>query len=258
MIIISDSIANSDTLISSYRPRSVARDIITKMDLSSENYKYKEVDEFQFELKLRENIVNAAKKMARGHMSFNVFDKSKCNLDYWERTKEGGFILKKGIIPSEAIKDISKNSSKYGTECATAMVIIYYQAMINVYPEKLFNKLFPEIHLMNWHYIDNILEDAGYVKKRSDYFPGDRRYIVNPDVDPINPEWQGENIIDLSNENYFGHGIGIGNADKITLELNKYRIKNSKKSAYLLDSAARIDFKNLYYIYNKFLLASTN
>lgn len=258
MITISSNVVDFDTLISEYRPRSIAQDIITKMDSSSVDYEYNSVDELKFELKLREGIVTAAKKMDKGHMSFKVFDKSKCNLDYWERTKEGGFILKKGAIPSEAIKDISKNSSKYGTECATAMVIIYYQAMLNVYPEKLFNKLFPEIHLMNWHYIDDILEEAGYIKKRSDYLPGDRRYIASPDVDPVNPEWQGENIIDLSNEEYFGHGIGIGNADEIISELNKYRIKDSKKSAYLLDLAARLDFKSLYYIYNKFIGASTN
>ena len=43
-------------------------------------------------------------------MTFKTFRKSICNLDYWDRTKEGGFILKNGVTPSDAIKDISINS----------------------------------------------------------------------------------------------------------------------------------------------------
>lgn len=258
MIIISNNIIKVNTIMDEYKPKSVERDILTKMDLSKASYGYESINQLRFELKLRVNIIAASRKMDKEYMSFKIFRKSKCNLDYWDRTKEGGFKLKKGITPSSAIKDISINSSKYGTECATAMIIIYYQALLNILPEKLFNELFKNIHLMNWHYVDNLLQEAGYVKKRSDYFPGDRRYISNPDVDPEKPEWQGENIIDLSNGMYFGHGIGLANADAIITALNKYRVKDGKKSAYLLDSAARPDFKKLSDIYYKFLSSSRN
>lgn len=258
MIIISSNIVKVDTLINEYKPNSIERNIITKMDLSKERYEYDSLNQFQFELKLRKNIVIAARKLNKGNMSFSTFRKSTCNLDYWDRTEEGGFVLEKGIAPNVAIEDISINSSKYATECATAMIIIYYQALLNVFAEKLFNELFPEIHLMNWHYIDDLLKEAGYLEKQSDYLPGDRRYINNPDVNPVKPEWQGENIIDLGNEIYFGHGIGIGNADEIITVLNKYRIEEAKTSASLLDSAARLNFKNLSDIYYKFLSSSTN
>ncbi|MBZ9686884.1 protein-glutamine gamma-glutamyltransferase [Clostridium estertheticum] len=258
MIIISNNIVKVDTFINKYKPNDIEIDIITKMDLSKELYEYNSLNQLQFELKLRNNIVIAAKKLNEGDVSFTTFRKSMCNLDYWDRTDEGGFVLKKGIIPSVAIEDISINSSKYGTECATAMIIIYYQALLNVFAEKLFNELFPKIQLMNWHYIDDLLEDAGYLKKRSDYLPGDRRYFDNPDVNPVKPEWQGENVIDLGNGIYFGHGIGIGNAEDIIIELNKFRIEEAKISAYLLDSAARLDFKNLSDIYFKFISSSTN
>ena len=125
------------------------------------------------------------------------------------------------------------------------MIIIYYQALLNIFAEKLFNELFPEIQLMNWHYMDRMLEDAGYLEKQSDYFPGDRRYFNNPDVNPLKPEWQGENVIDLGNGIYFGHGIGIETANEIINDLNEFRIEGAKISSYLLDSAARLDFKVL-------------
>ena len=258
MIIISNDIVKSDTFINEYRPNSMQRDIITKMDLSKERYEYNSLNQLQFELELRKNIVITAERLNKSSVSFKTFPKSKCNTNYWDRTTEGGFILKNGVTPSDAIKDIFINSYKYGTECATAMIIIYYQAMLNIFGDKFFNELFPKIQLMNWHYIDNILEDIGYIKKRSDYFPGDRRYVVNPDVNPAKPEWQGENVMYLGNEVYFGHGIGITNMNEIISALDKYRIEGAKETAHLLDSAARINFKDLADRYNKYLSTSTN
>ena len=258
MIIITNSVFKTDTFIKEYIPNDIEKDIINKMDLSKEHYEYNSLNQLQFELKLRNNIVITAKNLNEGDMSFRTFRKSMCNPDYWERSNEGGFILKKGIPPSAAIEDISINSSKYGTECATAMIIIYYQSLLDLFTEKFFNQLFPKIHLMNWHYIDNILEDAGYLEKQSDYFPGDRRYFNNPDVNPVEPEWQGENVIELGKGIYFGHGIGIGNSDEIISELNKFRIKEAKTSAYLLDSSARLDFKTLSDIYYKLLSTPNN
>ena len=252
MVIISSNVFKVDTFINEYKTNDIERDIITKMDLSKERYEYNSLDELKFELALRKNIVIAAKKLNEGDMSFKTFRKSICNLHYWDRTDEGGFILKKGITPSVAIEDISINSSKYGTECATAMIIIYYQALLNIFSDKLFNEVFPKIALMNWHYIDDKLEDVGYLERHSDYLPGDRRYFSNPDVNPVKPEWQGENVIDLDNGIYFGHGIGVGNSDKIIGELNEFRIEDAKTSAYILDSAARPDFKSLSDIYINF------
>jgi len=249
MIIISSDIVKANVFINKYKPSDIERAVITKMGSSKERYEYNSLNQLQFELKLRENIVIAARKLNQGDMSFTSFRKSICNLDYWDRSEEGGFILKKGIAPSDAIRDISINSSKYGTECATAMVIVYYQALLSIFKDKLFNEIFPEIHLMNWHYINSILEDIGYIEKRIDYFAGDRLYFNNPEVDPVNPEWQGENVIDLGGGLYFGHGIGILNADAMISELNKYRIKDAKTSAFLLDVAARPNFKSLSNVY---------
>jgi len=258
MIIISNNIVKFDTLINEYKPDSIQRDIISITNLSKERYEYNSLDQLKFELKLRENIIIAAKNLNKGGMSFKTFNKSTCNLDYWDRTNAGGFILKNGVTPSAAITDISVHSSKYGTECSTAIIIIYYIALLNIFKDKFFNELFPQIHLMNFHYINDIIEDAGYIEKRSDYLPGDRRYFANPDVNPTKPEWQGENVIDLGNGIYFGHGIGIGNSNKIISALNKLRIEDATKTAYLVDAAGRLNFKDLADRYNTFLSSATN
>lgn len=252
MIIISSNAFKIDRFINEYNPNAIERDILIKMDSSQGRYGYNSLNQLQFELNLRSNIVIAAKKLNDGDMSFSTFRKSTCNVNYWDRSEEGGFILKKEVTPSDAIRDMSINSSKYATECATAMVIIYYQALLSIFSDNLFNKLFPLIQLMNWHYINAPLEEIGYIIKRIDYLPGDRQYFNNPDVDPVTPEWQGENVINLGNETYFGHGIGIGKDSLIIDELNDYRIKKSKTTAYLVDSAARPDFKNLSDIYDEF------
>ena len=90
------------------------------------------------------------------------------------------------------------------------------------------------------------------LKKENDYLPGDRRYIENPDVDPDFPECQGENVIDIGQGLYYGHGVGVSDLETIINELNKFRIKRAKKSAFLKDSAGRLNFKKLSAIYYNF------
>lgn len=248
MIKISDSLVDSNTIINKYIQNSIERKIISILSSSSEVYKYDSQDQLNFELKLRKSIINAAKDLNRSNFSFKVFRKSKCNEDYWNRMNDGGFVLKSGIKPSDAIKDIYTHSSKYGTECATAMVIVYYKALVDIFPEELFNKLFPKIYLMNWQHLDGDLGIVDYMRV-VDYLPGDCRYFKNPDVDPLTPEWQGENVFDLGEGTYYGHGIGITSAEKMIEALNKKRISGSEVSAYLMKSAKRPNFK---YLSNKY------
>lgn len=207
-------------------------------------YNYDSQNELRFELNLRRSIVNAATDLNKSYMDFLVFRKSKCNKDFWVRTGEGGFELRGGVKPSDAIKDIYINSRKYGTECATAMVIVYYKALVDIFPEDLFNRMFPRIYLMNWKNIDDNFGMVDYMRV-PDYLPGDCRYFRNPDVDPLKPEWQGENVFLMNNGLYYGHGIGITTGDAIIEELNSKRRKGSTVSAYLLPSAKRLNFKYL-------------
>lgn len=249
MILISNKPVDIRTIMAEYPARSVERLIINKMDISSHPYAYKTLNELRFELRLRKEIVEASKALNNSRMAFDTFRKSRCNPQYWNRTDEGGFKLKENAKASDAINDIFANGRKYGTECATAMVIVYYKALLNVYSERLFNKIFKKIHLMNWHYLDPLLAETGFLRDKEDYLPGDRRYFMNPDVSPETPYWQGENVIDLGNGMYYGHGVGIYNADVFIRVLNRNRRESGGESAYLLDSVGRPNFKKLAALY---------
>lgn len=252
MIEIAGRQVTLDEVAGQYPHDSVEARVASGMANSGETYQFSSMDQFKFELTLRASIVNAAKELARSGLEFRVFRKSKANPDYWQRTDEGGFRLQSGVKPYDAINDIYKNSSQYGTECATAMVIVYYKALADVLPEELFNRLFSDIYLMDWQHLD---PDMGIetIKKPPDYFPGDVRYFKNPDVDPLTPEWQGENTIDLGGGRYYGHGIGITTADTIIDSLNSARVEGSTTSAYLMDQVERPDFKGLYRQYSDYL-----
>jgi len=246
MILIQNKPVDEDQLIKQFSQNGIELQIVNTLLKSEVKYQYDSVEQLIFEINLRKEIINASYNLHKSGMDFEVFRESRCNPDFWNRTDEGGFILKDGVKPSDAINDIFTNGRKYGTECATAMIIVYYKALLSVYKDDKFNKLFPRIQLMNWHYVDRLLKEVGYMDKPQDYLPGDRRYFINPDVNPLTPEWQGENVIDLSNGNYYGHGIGIEKAAIIIRELNNARIKDANKTAYLIDSVGRPNFKKLF------------
>ena len=256
MIFIGNQQIDVSTISSGYPAGSVEREILTKMNAGSERCEYSTVAQLQFELKLRREIINAANELYRSRMAFKVFRDSICNPRYWNRMNDGGFSLKEGVRPSEAIQDIFINSSLYGTECATAMVIVYYKALLNVFPANQFDRMFPKIYLMNWHQIDPLLREIGLMRSVSDFLPGDRLYFMNPDVDPTTPEWQGENVIDMGNGLYYGHGIGKYNAAVIIDALNQNRKEDADESAYLMDSAGRPNFKKFADLYERGLAAA--
>lgn len=248
MIKISNSNFDINSIIAQYKDNSIERYILNELSSSSQTYYYNSLEELKFELDLRKNIVDASIKLSMSKFRFRTFRKSICNPEYWERTKQGGFLLKEGVKASAAIDDIYKSSSKYGTECATAIVIVYYRGCLSSFREKIFDSTFKHIYLMDWQNTDENLS-LDVITDVDVYLPGDCRYFKNPEVNPLTPEWQGENVIVLGNAKYYGHGIGIKTADEIIAALNKRRIIGATHSAYLLDSVTRPNFKQLADIY---------
>lgn len=245
MITISGSAFDISSISGEYPENSVERQLLNKLSASSETYRYDSLNQLKFELDLRKEIVGAAIALNSSGLSFSVFHDSFCNPEYWDRAANGGFSLKEGVKPSEAISDIFENGGEYGTECATAMMIVYYKALLGVYGEELFNKLFPKIYLMDWDVTEPLLKEVGIPRKAADILLGDRGYFANPDVNPATPQWQGENVIVLPDSMYYGHGIGVRTAEEIIRALNANRKKNASQSAYLLDTVSRPDFKKL-------------
>ena len=85
--------------------------IIQQMHEAPIVYSYQSIDELSFELKLRKNIIASARAMYQGHARFEIFENSHGNPKYWNLTFAGGFQLRYGVRPSDAIQDIYKKSS---------------------------------------------------------------------------------------------------------------------------------------------------
>ncbi|OKL36890.1 protein-glutamine gamma-glutamyltransferase [Domibacillus mangrovi] len=216
--------------------------IIQQMNEDTIVYSYQSIDELSFELMLRKNIILSARAMNQSNMRFEVFAKSYCNPRYWHLTSSGGFLLRHDVKPSDAIYDIYMNSSQYGFECATAKVIIYYHALLNLISESLFNQLFQNIYLYGWH----VDPDLGLTSNYTGHFlPGDVVYFKNPDFDPQTPQWRGENAVVLGDGTYFGHGTGIKTAEQMIHALNRRRKPETNQSAYLTNLITRPSFKHL-------------
>lgn len=252
MIKVPQTRAEIDALINQFGQGSIQKDIITKIDKSSLTYNYDKLEQLKFEVNLRVAIIKASLDLLKSGMDFAVFRETTCNENYWERNTDGGLKLKPGVKASDAIADIFSNGRQYSTECATAMVIIYYKALLDVFPKALFDETFTDITLMNWHYLDRNLSEIGQLDIGSDNIPGDRRYFQNPDVDLATPEWQGENTIDLGNGTYYGHGVGIYDSEQIIKMLNENRKSGSTTSAFLMSTAGNPNYKRLSNILSKY------
>ncbi len=251
MIYISGRLLDASAIMNDYPRGSVEQQLLGIMSQSSHKYDFDSLSQLKFELRMRQETVNSAKALYDSGLVFSVFHKSKCNPAYWDRMQNGGFRLKEGADAARALEDIFINGGEYATECATAMMIVYYKALLNIFKHDAFNKLFPTLILMNWHAIDPLLKEVGKPHKVEDFLYGDRGYFKNPDVDPKTPEWQGENVIVLPDALYYGHGIGISTSEDIINTLNSNRKKDASQSAYFLDTASRPDFNKLAGVYDR-------
>lgn len=230
-------------------PDEASQEILELMVKYRETYMYDDMNQLHFELILRKQTMKAAADLLKSRAKFATFATSYCNEDYWNLNPKGAFILKKGISPTNAIRDIFQQGSKYAFECATAIVIVFYKAVLDSIGEKAFNYLFSNIVLYDWHYD----EDLGiHTRSGNDYLPGDCLYFKNPEFDPNTPQWRGENTIYLGKDMYYGHGIGIRTANGIIEALNKYRKENATETAYLKQQVTRLDYRYLSQYYNAY------
>lgn len=252
MILIKRNIVSKSSLIHFFSPDSIEAKILFKISDSNEIYEYNLVNQLIFEVNLRSKIINAARELDASGFRFRTFKNSHCNLDYWERTDRGGFLLRKDKSPSDAIEDIFLQGRKYGTECSTAITIVYYKALLDIYSKELFDDSFQDLHLMNWHYIADNLDIVTY-KYLLDYIPGDCRYVENPDYHPNSPELRGQNLIDLGDGSYYGHGTGIQPLEEVISYLNRHRVESATRSAFLKQSATRPNFLHLANIFIRYV-----
>lgn len=213
--------------------------IFVELQNSQQVYRYFSWKQLEFELLLRKNIIEAAKLLAKAPVEFKVFQESRFNSLYWTKTSRG-YRLKPFIRPSQAIEDIYKNGHEYAFECSTAIVIIYYYAVLQSINMNAFDQLFQSLLIWDWSYDEDlrIITKAG-----TELIPGDVIYFHNPDY--LYPVWIGENTVYLGDGLYFGHGIGVGTKEEIIQTLNTLRKSNPTKSAYVLSQYSRLDYPYL-------------
>ncbi|MGY4689976.1 protein-glutamine gamma-glutamyltransferase [Salibacterium sp. K-3] len=217
--------------------------ILERLQKDPEPHSYRSAEELRFDIRFRSHIIEAAEAMYQSGASFAVFANIRADPAYWNVTSAGGLRLRYGILPSDALEDIYRNGSAYGFECATAVIIVFYYAALQTIGKPAFNRLFPNLYLYSWH-IDT---DLGLQSVRTSfYIPGDIVYFNNPDFDPASPQWRGENAIVLTDDQFFGHGIGITTASEMIRALNELRQPGSEQSAYMTNVVTRADSRRLY------------
>ncbi|MET3292970.1 protein-glutamine gamma-glutamyltransferase [Brevibacillus fluminis] len=244
MIKIGQSFINYETLRNQLRLNQTQQEIVERMSASPVVFGYDSLDQLRFELKLRNDIVKSAKALNDSGASFGSFSRSRSNPDYWNTTDFGGFQLRYGVRPSDAIRDIFTNGSEYAFECSTAIIILYYRAVLQSIGAQTFDRLFPTILLFDGQY-DEGLGLTTQDLTNTVVLPGDVLYFDNPDYNPETPEWMGENVVYLGNGLFYGHGIGIMGASEMIYNLNTLRMPGARRSAYLMNRVARPDFASL-------------
>lgn len=215
----------------------IERVIIQQMLDSPELFSYPSMNELRFEINIRKNIMESAKEMNASQVTFTIFKNARCNPAYWTLTNAGGFLLRPGVRPSDAILDIYRNGSLYAFECATAIIIIYYQAILKSIGKRRFDFIFQNIYLYSWHTGPDLELHIIYSNR---FLPGDVVYFNNPDFHPNTPWYRGENAVVLSDGTFFGHGFGIMNAEQMIQFLNSQIFPESMHPAYLENLITRI------------------
>ena len=221
------------------RFQGVQREIYLALENSPLIHSYDSLHELLFDIQLRANIISAARQLHDSKVSFAPFNTSKFNPKIWKKTKYG-YLLDPSVLPSDAIKDIFNNGEEYAFECSTAIVVIFYKAVLDSIATSYFNTLFQRLLVWDWNYDQDL---SIITKEGRDFIPGDVVYFYNPDF--AHPVWTGENTVFLGSGLYFGHGIGIETAEGMIEALNTLRKENSTQSAYLISQHSRLNPKYL-------------
>ena len=217
----------------------IKKDIYIALENSPVTYQYSSLFEFIFDLYVRENIILTAKKLNESEVKFAPFDTSRFNPRFWTKIKYG-YLLNSDVLPSDAIMDVFTNGKEYAFECSTAIVLIYYKAVLDSIATSYFNTLFQRLLVWDWNYD----QDLGIITTVGrDFIPGDVVYFYNPDFS--HPVWTGENAVYLGNDQYFGHGIGIESEEGMIKALNTLRKPNSTIDAYLISQHSRLNTRYL-------------
>ncbi len=207
------------------------------------------------QISMNMRVVRAAQDLAAADPAFEKLRDHRFNEQFWDVEPNGRANIKGDVEPSDGIRDIFANPEHYGFECATAMMVVYYKAILDEVGDEAFNKLFVHISLMSWD--KSMPFKASYQVKSGETFspsdtkrmranmPGEHGYIRNFDVSPEGRAagWQGENVILVGyspegEKLFYGHPFGIAPESEIVDYLNEHRNEDSTISAGEIELSA--------------------
>jgi protein-glutamine gamma-glutamyltransferase len=224
-------------------------------------------DERFNDIKLRTLIVKAAHGLAASGAVFSGSSETDAvNGKLWTMAYGGRIqarkFLRGGLLgsPANALNDIFKNGNKYGFECATAMMVIFHKAILEMVGSKEFDEMFTEPNYLRFFRWD--LKDDDYLalekitKKAGTLVPGTHYYFRNPDASEENSAFRGENVIYLGKNEagadlFYAHGIFgadqtyVVTRDEIMDTLRRLRKPGSRVEPHLLEFSYSLDANQL-------------
>lgn len=241
MIFLSGQRIAPEHVLNSDQLNPAEQKIIEAMLTSPARYDYSSMRELSFETSFRNHTIQSATALIHSGAKFATFAKTYGNDMFWRRSPEGALELRYNVPAALGIRDIFERGSLYAFECATAIVVIFYFALLRMIGDQAFNAAFPTITLYDWHYEKLPV----YSEIRNDFLPGDCLYFANPDFDPARPEWRGENAIYFGYDQFAAFGLGILTAEQVIQRLNSFRKRGATQSAYLMSHVTRVDIPEL-------------
>ena len=175
------------------------------------------------------------------------FDPDYFRLDLWV------FKLQPGVSASQALDAFFADAETYRMECATAISIVHYAAVRYAFREltggdKLFNQRFADMAIGRLSQgTENDLRQARITVPTNQMRIGDHAYFHNPGAPPdaVRAGWNGENVIILGDDTYFGHPFGITSSQVIIDSLNSVKPQDAP-TAYLDGPVYRLDAEPLW------------
>jgi len=178
------------------------------------------------------------------------FDPKYFRADIWT------FKLQTNVTASQALDAFFATPEVYAMECATAISVLHYAAVRFAFfkatgSDALFDERFADMTIGRLGQgTENDIAAARKLVTTGGMRLGDHAYFHNPSAHPkaVAGGWNGENVIILGKDLYFGHPFGITSSDKIIQKLNSVHDPAIKKpqSAYLGGPIYRLDGASLW------------
>ena len=161
-------------------------------------------------------ILDQAKQAGRGLGFANDLRKTEANPQFWQVDQSGRMHVRPGVSPADAVDDIFNNPQAYVLDCAAASHVVGLRAIKNTIGAEDFNRTHQGLNIYGWDAqrlnsdgdMQSLSKISGDQNQRAmgGIRAGDVGYFKNPDN--ISTEWQGENVISLGGDQYWGHPGG--------------------------------------------------